>query len=375
MESRAATVPHAFKPFSIQHLVEDPLCLDPFEDEELSPAEPIMEETTTISLPAVRSLTIHDRAMSKPEEPAAVNMSHSAYERDASPPPTLSPSLALDAIPILDRSVSTASSSMSSRRSSSSRLSDPGLTSSKRRGYMRPQVTNYSESARNRESVMSLGSIAHLQYYFARTGLLDGKGAQVARPDMLRRKSSNNLNGASSRAGSMGAMEASTGDGQSGLLSPTMAGFDSCAVSDAGFMDSPLEQEGEVDWESQMMLPPTVSTYNQKPIYVAPPPDLTMLRRELTEAMEDALKVLKETDSVEAPEGIISWSHMLAVSTNTSQTYKAGTRYKAFTSSTSSLSQSGQRETTTQHIRNRNDYTSSGQRRIYETICTRHLRS
>jgi hypothetical protein len=170
---------------------------------------------------------------------------------------------------------------------------------------MRPQVTNYSESAKNRESVMSLGSIAHLQYYFARTGLLDGKGAQVARPDMLRRKSSNNLNGPNSRAVSMGAMEASTGDTQSGLLSPTMAGHDSCAVSDAGFTDSPIDQEGEVDWESQMMLPPTVSTYNQKPIYVAPPPDLTMLRRELTEAMEDALKVLKETDSVKAPEGTI----------------------------------------------------------------------
>ena len=28
---------------------------------------------------------------------------------------------------------------------------------------------------------MSLGSIAHLQYYFARTGLLDGKGGHLAR--------------------------------------------------------------------------------------------------------------------------------------------------------------------------------------------------
>jgi hypothetical protein len=170
---------------------------------------------------------------------------------------------------------------------------------------MRPQVTNYSESAKNRESVMSLGSIAHLQYYFARTGLLDGKGAQVARPDMLRRKSSNNLKGdaAGSRAVSMSAAPETptTTDAQSGLLSPTMGAVnDSCAVSDAGFTDSPIEHEGEVDWESEMMLPPTVSTYNQKPIYVPPPPDLTMLRRELTDALEDALKVLKETDGAKA---------------------------------------------------------------------------
>ena len=28
---------------------------------------------------------------------------------------------------------------------------------------------------------MSLGSIAHMQYYFARTGLLDGKGGHLAK--------------------------------------------------------------------------------------------------------------------------------------------------------------------------------------------------
>jgi hypothetical protein len=77
---------------------------------------------------------------------------------------------------------------------------------------------------------------------------------------------------------------------------------DSCAISDAGLTDSPTDQEADVDWESEMMLPPTVSTYNQKPIYVPPPPDLTMLRRELTEALEDALKVLKETDK--SPDGM-----------------------------------------------------------------------
>ena len=54
---------------------------------------------------------------------------------------------------------------------------------------MRPQGTAFAESARNRDSVMSLGSIAHMQYYFARTGLLDGKGAQLAKGDMKKRGS------------------------------------------------------------------------------------------------------------------------------------------------------------------------------------------
>lgn len=41
---------------------------------------------------------------------------------------------------------------------------------------MRPQGTEFSTSAKHRDSVMALGSIAHLQYFFAKTGLLDGKG-------------------------------------------------------------------------------------------------------------------------------------------------------------------------------------------------------
>lgn len=223
-------------------------------------------------------------------------------ERDSSPPMALSPGLALDACPLLDRSVSTASSiSSQSRRSSSSRLSDSGISSSKRRGYMRPQATFVAESAKNRESVMSLGSIAHLQYYFARTGLLDGKGAQFAKEDPLgqKRKSSAPVSPSTSgmakpggsRAVSMGLLDTS-----SGLFLPTSP-RESCAVSDGGFTDSPIDQEDDLEWEDgEMMLPPTVSTYNQRPIWVQPPPDLTMLRRELTEALEDALKVLKETD-------------------------------------------------------------------------------
>ena len=46
----------------------------------------------------------------------------------------------------------------------------------KRRGFSRPEGTEFANSARSRDSVMALGSIQHLQYFFARTGLLDGKG-------------------------------------------------------------------------------------------------------------------------------------------------------------------------------------------------------
>src|SRR5690242_21120017 len=91
-------------------------------------------------------------------------------ERGSSPEPWATPGLALNAVPQLDRSVSTASSVSS--RSVGSRLSESGLPG-KRRGYMRPEGTQFSDSAKNRESVMNLGTIAHLQYYFARTGLLD----------------------------------------------------------------------------------------------------------------------------------------------------------------------------------------------------------
>ena len=96
----------------------------------------------------------------------------------------VSPSLAISALPGLDRSVSTASSV-----SSVSRPASEGGLPSRRRGYMRPQATVFAESASKRESVQNLGTIAHLQYYFARTGLLDGKGAQLAKARKASRRS------------------------------------------------------------------------------------------------------------------------------------------------------------------------------------------
>lgn len=152
---------------------------------------------------------------------------------------------------------------------------------------MRPQNTKFADSARHRDSIHSLGTIAHLQYYFARTGLLDGKGAQLARD----RKSSQH-----SGSEKMGAPE---GDGVTdgsrdaalafltGEREPSIATDDQ---SDFGLSASPEDTE-------PMMLPPTVSTFKYKPTYVPPPPDMMVLRRELVEALENARKVMQETEA------------------------------------------------------------------------------
>ena len=210
-----------------------------------------------------------------------------AQERASSPSPLASPTLAINSLPPLDRSVSTASSV-----SSVSGKSDGGTPIPRRRGYMRPQATVFSASAKNRESVMSLGTIAHLQYYFARTGLLDGKGAQLAKG--MKKK----LGSASSGGGGSGSSRSlSESNGGSATLlstSPDADGQDT--LSDAGLVESPLEDSFDHVWESTepMMLPPTVSTYKHRPDYVAPPPDVVVLRRELQEALEEADKTIDE---------------------------------------------------------------------------------
>ena len=51
---------------------------------------------------------------------------------------------------------------------------------------MRPQGTNFADSAKNRDSVMSLGSIAHMQYYFARTGADVGPAFQALQNQIIR---------------------------------------------------------------------------------------------------------------------------------------------------------------------------------------------
>lgn len=138
---------------------------------------------------------------------------------------------------------------------------------------MRPQGAQFAESAKNRESVMSLGSIAHLQYYFARTGLLDGKGAQARDVDMRRKKRRSDM---------------SLDDGKENV-NPNVLGGEYVGSPVEGDAMSPDEWDGE-----DMMLPPTVSTYAQRIPYVEPPPDAETLRRELMESLTQVSKAMAE---------------------------------------------------------------------------------
>ncbi|KAF2739557.1 hypothetical protein EJ04DRAFT_508828 [Polyplosphaeria fusca] len=208
-------------------------------------------------------------------------------DRPSSPEPWVSPSLALNAVPQLDRSVSTASSVSSvSGRSASSRLSDSGIPG-RRRGYIRPEGTKFSQSARNRDSVMNLGTIAHLQYYFARTGLLDAATGRVAKS---RRNGSRTASGSerplSEVEGDMSYLSFSSPDGSAG------------DQLGEGLVESPTDDTGSVNWDDHepVMLPPTVSTYKMAPVYVPPPPDMTILRRELRESLVEATKHLRELE-------------------------------------------------------------------------------
>lgn len=144
---------------------------------------------------------------------------------------------------------------------------------------MRPEGTQFSDSAKNRESVMNLGTIAHLQYYFARTGLLDAATGRVAK---------------TRKSGSRSPSGTEPGDDVAILspVSPSLAAYD---FGDS-LSESPRDEIASMDWESSepMMLPPTVSTYKQNPIYIPPPPDMTVLRRELREALDEANKHLQE---------------------------------------------------------------------------------
>lgn len=123
--------------------------------------------------------------------------------------------------------------------------------------------------------MLSLGSIAHLQYYFARTGLLDGKGGQLAKTKQ---------------------------NGEYDLPIPTRFSL-SRTVSDAGssVMESPIEEEGALLWDAaqedgeDVMLPPTVSTYAHRTHYVSSPPDQKSLKKDLVEALENALHALEGT--------------------------------------------------------------------------------
>ncbi|KAI9720568.1 MAG: hypothetical protein M1812_002748 [Candelaria pacifica] len=218
--------------------------------------------------------------------------------RALSPSPSASPAPALSPCPSLcNRSVSTSSSATTfSGRSTASGSFENGAP--RRRGYVRPQATLFSESARSRESVLSLGSIAHLQYYFARTGLLDGKGGQLAKSRKIGKATTGELSTLEASEHFFAPSQAFQGDDStysSMRSSPDVfLSGDEIQFSD-GLVGSPRYELEDTDMEP-MMLPPTVSTYNYRAVEVQSPPDLTTLRKNLREALKDTRKVLKETE-------------------------------------------------------------------------------
>ncbi|KAN0078890.1 hypothetical protein V8E54_005403 [Elaphomyces granulatus] len=197
------------------------------------------------------------------------SMSSTPFLRASSPSPSVSPTPAISSCPSPGRSFSTVSS-----LSNFSVNSGDGRSCSRRRGYIRPHGVEFADSARNRESVMCLGSIAHLQYYFARTGLLDGKGGQLARPQ--RKKSQNEIP----------------------KLLLTQDTDDTHFGDD--LVESPIDELSdlvdEFDDDEEVMLPPTVSTYSIKTHYIPPPPDLKALRKDLLDALEKASQGVHECE-------------------------------------------------------------------------------
>lgn len=163
---------------------------------------------------------------------------------------------------------------------------------------MRPEGTSFADSAKNRESVMSLGTIAHLQYYFARTGLLDDKGGRIAK-ESKRKKSNTATEGINTTADrAHDAFLASQDDSKRSSCAISDDGYLSESATDMPLVESPVGDEFETHYEYQPapMLPPTVSTYKNKVLYTPPPPDIIVLRRELREALEDARRVLSATE-------------------------------------------------------------------------------
>lgn len=187
--------------------------------------------------------------------------------RASSPSPSTPATPAISSYSSPDRTFSSESSrSVSSTTSADARSCVS--TSSRRHGYTRALGAEFADSARHRDSVMSLGSIAHLQYYFARTGLLDGKSGRGKEWDKNKNKDS------LPRV----------------LVTPNQRHMDDELVASP----SSYPADGELeDDEAEVMLPPTVSTYSIKTYHIPPPPDLMTLRRRLIVAVDKAEAIME----------------------------------------------------------------------------------
>ncbi|KAI0852462.1 hypothetical protein F5Y00DRAFT_226696 [Daldinia vernicosa] len=188
-------------------------------------------------------------------------------------------------------------SRLSSSSYASSRLSTISLERPlKRRGYTKPQGTDFASSARHRESVLSLGSISHLQYYFARTGLLDGKGGQLARKrhpratldlSLLDPSAVLNQKTPGSDVDSSYASMGSSPD-----LGPQSFG-------NGLMVESPSEDQEGFYWDDfedpdMDVLPPTTSTYIHREKHIPKPPTIEEMKADLTKALDAASKTLVE---------------------------------------------------------------------------------
>jgi hypothetical protein len=184
--------------------------------------------------------------------------------------------------------------SRSSSASYPSRRSTGGFERPKRRGYVRPQGTDFAESARSRESVLSLGSIAHLQYYFARTGLLDGKGGRLAKKKDDRQTLDLSSFDTSFLSPNMAASDVDSSYASMGsspdLPAQTLDGM----IVESPVQDDDDEYYSDDDEDQAHMLPPTVSTYNHREKVIPRPPTLEELKDDLRKALGDASKALEE---------------------------------------------------------------------------------
>ena len=196
--------------------------------------------------------------------------------RSGSPSPSIPATPAISSYSSPDRTFSSVSSHSASSATSADARSSVS-TSSRRHGYIRAFGAEFADSARHRDSVMSLGSIAHLQYYFARTGLLEGKSG---RGKEFKKKNKDNVPRV--------------------LITPNEQHIDD-------LVDSPTEmsESAEVDYledeEGEVMLPPTVSTYSIKTHHIPRPPDLISLRRDLQMALDKAEAIIEAIENGAEP--------------------------------------------------------------------------
>lgn len=196
--------------------------------------------------------------------------------RAGSPSPSVSATPAISSYSSPDRTFSSVSSRSASSATSADARSSVS-TSSHRHGYVRAFGAEFADSARHRDSVMSLGSIAHLQYYFARTGLLDGKSG---RGKEFKKKNKDNVPRV--------------------LITPNEQHIDDLVESPTDTTES-AEAEYIEDDEGEVMLPPTVSTYSIKTHHIPPPPDLISLRRDLQMALDKAEAIIEAIENGAVP--------------------------------------------------------------------------